>query len=108
MTYLSQSDINAFFCLVAQRVAASPRISVAHPEFKSISEIRSEIAASNPDILSLLDAFFVAYQGWHNVHAEIEAAGASENLNSAQNAKLQAAIGARDNTRRALLAAIAA
>lgn len=108
MPYLSQSDVNAFFCLVAQRVAASQKVAVADPEFKSVSEIRSEIASSKPEVLSLLDAFFAAYQGWHNVHVEIEAAGAAGSLSGSQNAKLQAAIAARDNTRRALLAAIAA
>jgi hypothetical protein len=103
----SQPDINAFFCLVAQRVAASPRVGLADPDFKSTAEIKSEIRAHHSDLLSLLEAFFVAYQSWHDVHVEIEASGAPGSLSSELDAKLQDAIAVRDNTRHRLLSAIA-
>ena len=108
MPNFSQSDINAFFCIVAQRVAASPKVAVADPEFKSVSELRSEIASRNPDVLSLLDDFFDAYQGWHDVHVRIDAAGSAGSLSSETDRELQAAIATRDGTRDALLAALAA
>lgn len=108
MRSLIQSDINAFFCLVTQRVVASPNVGVPNPEFKSISEIMSEIECREPQLLSLLNAFFAAYQIWHDLHVELEISGIAGSLSSEQNADLQAAIEARDTTRDKLLAAIAA
>jgi hypothetical protein len=108
MPNFSQSDINAFLCLVAQRVAASPKVSVVDPEFKSASELLNEIESSNQEMLSLLRAFFHAYQAWHDVHVEISEAASAGRLSSEQSAKLNAAIANRDKTRNALLAAIAA
>jgi hypothetical protein len=108
MTYQAQSDINALFCSVAQRVAASQSACVTDPEFKSISEIKSELATLNPELLTLLDAFFNAYQHWHTVHCEIEASGKAGNLSLEQNARLEQAIENRDNSRNALRDAIAA
>ncbi len=59
MTYQSQTDINAFFCLVAQQVAGSPRVGLNDYEFKSTSEIMSEMRATHKDLLSLLKIFFL-------------------------------------------------
>lgn len=108
MTYQAQSDINAFFCFVAQRVAASQSACMTDPEFKSISEIKSELATLNPKLLTMLDAFFNAYQHWHNVHCEIEASGKAGNLSLEQTARLDQATVDRDKSRNALRDAIAA
>lgn len=107
MPIQSQSEINAFFCLIAQRAAASPKAGVADAEFKSLSEIRSEIRTSNPELLTLLDNFIDAYKIWYAVHVEIEESGAAGCLIPEQQTKLQESIAARDNTRRQLLNAIA-
>jgi hypothetical protein len=108
MTYQSQTDINAFFCLVAQQVAGSSRVGLDDSEFKSTSEIMSEMRANHEDLLSLLKDFFCRYQSWHDLHVEIEASGDSGDLSSEQEAMLSAAVQARDSSRNKLLKSIAA
>ena len=108
MTYQSQTDINAFFCLVAQQVAGSSRVRLNDSEFKSTSEIMSEMRTSHKDLLPLLNDFFGAYQSWHDLHFEIEASGDSGDLSPEQEAKLVAAVEARDSSRNKLLKSIAA
>ena len=106
MPDMSQAELSAFFCSVTQRVAENPKIGVKNWEFKSVAEIRADISSLSPDVLALLDKFFVAYQAWYDVHLDIEKQGIAGKLTHEQNSALLAAIDKRDRTRNALLAAL--
>ncbi|MBX9935467.1 MAG: hypothetical protein K2Y10_02615 [Burkholderiaceae bacterium] len=106
MLYQSQAEINMFFVGVIQRVAASPKVAIQDWDMKSTVELLQEIDMLNADLFALLESFLKAYQAWYDVHVQIDKAGTAGNLTPQQNQDLNAAIVARDATRKDLLAAI--
>ncbi|MBI5918196.1 MAG: hypothetical protein HY849_02315 [Nitrosomonadales bacterium] len=106
MLYQTQSEINAFYVGVIQRVAESSRIAIQDADMKSTMELRQEIQMVSPSVSGALDAFLKAYQAWYDVHVGIDQAGTAGNLTSQQNQQLSEAITARDTTRKALLQAL--
>lgn len=106
MLYQTQNEINAFYCFVIQKVAASNKVNVRDHDLKSTVELLQEISNLNSSVFQLLQNFLSAYQAWYDVHVQINKAGTSGNLTPQQNQQLMAAIQNRDSTRTALMNAI--
>lgn len=106
MLYQTQNDINAFYCSVIQKVAASSKVSVQDYDLKSTAELWQEISQLNPTVFQLLQKFLATYQVWYTVHVKINNAGTSGNLTPQQNQQLITASQNRNQTRNALINAI--
>ena len=82
-------------------------LRVADSDWKSVTELLTEIHDRDPTIHGLLESFLSAYTLWFEHHARLEAGQASGDPPSKNIGALTAAIARRNEARKELLEALA-
>ena len=94
-------ELATFYRGVHQRAASAA--GIADVEWKSITELREELATAFPKIARMVADFIDAYDTWYSIHEGLERISAAR-LSMQQQRALADAVVRRDETRRALIA----
>lgn len=93
-------ELQGFYRSVMQRAASAA--GIADVDWKSLSELREELALGFPKVATMVQEFIEAYDDWYCIHEGLERIR-TERLSTEQQKALANAIAKRDDTRRALL-----
>jgi len=92
-------ELATFYRGVHQRAASAA--GIADVEWKSITELREELATRFPKVATMVADFIDAYDSWYSIHEGLER---TARLSMLQQRALADAVVRRDETRRVLIA----
>lgn len=93
-------ELASFYRGVHQRAASAA--GIADVDWKSIAELREELATMFPEVARMVADFIAAYDSWYSIHEGLERRGAR--LSMQQQKALSDAVMRRDEARRVLIA----